>query len=53
MTKPEIFTRDLLESRSAVKWLAELAIEAKFNPASAESPDDLILRLLPSDGHLD
>ncbi len=31
----------------------DLAVKANFRPEVAENPEDMILRLLPSDGHLD
>ncbi len=52
-SSPERFARDLLQNGPSATRLAELAVRQKFNPASAESPEDLILRLLPSDGHLE
>ena len=45
------FLRDMLGNGVGAK-LANLAIQSKMNPESAETPVDLVLRLLPSDDHL-
>jgi hypothetical protein len=52
MTSPAAFSRDLFLT-GALGQLVENAIETKFDPEGAETPEDLVLRLLPSDGHLD
>jgi hypothetical protein len=43
---------DNLFSNGTGQKLASLAAQFQVDPANAESPSDLILRLLPSDGHL-
>jgi len=50
---PREFAQDLLLTNPETIALAEMAVEKGFNPEVAETPDDLILRLLPSDGHLE
>jgi hypothetical protein len=48
---PERFTHDLFAD-SGMKMLVEKDSENR-NAIGAESPSDLVLRLMPSDGHLD
>lgn len=50
---PRAFAQDLFLTNPGTTPLVQQAIKMQFNPESAETPDDLILRLLPSDGHLD
>ena len=49
---PRAFARDLFLS-GALATLVEMALEADYSPETAESPEDMILRLVPSDGHLE
>lgn len=49
---PEEFSSDLM-SDQGIKRLVQKAEAQGFNPGSAESPSELILGLLPSDGHLE
>jgi hypothetical protein len=48
---PEAFSQDLF--RMTAPWLMNTAEEQGYDGTSAESPMDLVLRLMPSDGHLD
>jgi len=47
---PAEFSWDLFQAAPKLLWAAE---KANYDPAVAESPEDLILRLLPGDGHLE
>ena len=47
---PAMFSRDVFEGARSLVRAAE---QLHYDPASAESAEDMVLRLLPSDGHLD
>lgn len=49
---PKEFSRGLFEDGPGTR-MSEMALKNKLDPESAESAEDLLLRLLPSDGHLD
>jgi hypothetical protein len=49
---PVVFSRDLLED-SCIKMLLKKDEDNGKNALGAESPTDLVLRILPSDGHLE
>jgi hypothetical protein len=49
---PEAFSQDLMSDQS-IRSLVRRSQHSGLNPQFAESPLDLILRLLPSDGHLE
>lgn len=49
---PQEFARDLFSS-SALSPLLENALRLNQTPAGCLSPDELMQRLLPADGHLD
>lgn len=49
-SSPEAFSRDLIEG---MRVMVDQAMEQEYDPQTAESAEDLVLRLLPSDGHLD
>lgn len=51
-SSPQAWAADLM-SQPGLKRLAKAAERSGTNPQFAESPQDLILRLLPSDGHSD
>ena len=51
-SNPQKFSSDLFLT-GALPRLVENAIATNFDPEGAETPEDLVLRLLPSDGHLD
>ena len=42
---------DLFQNGPGLR-MAEMAVEKGLDPANAESPTDLLLRLLPGDNHL-
>lgn len=50
MESPATFSRDVFEGARSLVRAAE---QLHYDPASAESAEDMVLRLLPSDGHLD
>ncbi len=47
---PAMFSRDVFEGARSLVRAAE---QLHYDPASAESAEDMVLRLLPSDGHPD
>ena len=49
---PKEFSRGLFEDGPGTR-MSEMALKNKLDPELAESAEDLLLRLLPSDGHLD
>jgi hypothetical protein len=49
-SSPEAFVQDLMTSRVLVRLLMK---DEYRSAVHAESPEDMILRLLPSDGHLE
>ena len=50
---PKEFARELFVRTPAGRILAERAVEKRYNPSGADSPTDLVLRFLKSDGHLE
>jgi Predicted 3'-5' exonuclease related to the exonuclease domain of PolB len=48
---PNEFARELFVRTPAGRILAERAMENRYNPRRADSPADLVLRFLKSDGH--
>jgi hypothetical protein len=51
-TDPKKFSQELF-LRGGLSTFVDLAVKANFRPEVAENPEDMILRLLPSDGHLE
>ena len=47
---PKAFAEEVFELNPS---LVEMAARKQLDPEDAENPQDLILRLLPSDGHLE
>lgn len=53
LSSPQTFADSVFPESQMGQTLARYAINFNVDPSKAESPEDLILRLLPSDGHLD
>jgi hypothetical protein len=49
---PRAFARELFLSPSLTSLMRQAAAN-QFNPESAESPEELVLNLTPSNGHLE
>lgn len=51
-TSPNAFTQDLF-LRGGLSASVVIAVRTDFRPEVAKSPEDIVLTLLPSDGHLE